>query len=95
MSVKALIRIIKHLDHPSLEMLRRTSQGLRDLPTGKHIRCTFLDLTVHYMDVGSTYEKIPCHKFPGLEGEDSHALEQTRLLLKKSKWVADTTRSSC
>jgi hypothetical protein len=37
MPVKALIRIIKHLDYPSLEMLRSTSQFFRDLPTDKHI----------------------------------------------------------
>ena len=84
----------QHLDHPSLEMLRRTSQGLRDLPTDRHIQYTFLDFTVYYLDVGSIYEKIPCRKFPGLESEDSHTLEQTGFPLKKCKWAAGATRSS-
>jgi hypothetical protein len=35
-------------------LLRRTSRGLRDLPTDKHIYYTFLDPTIHYMDAGST-----------------------------------------
>ena len=46
MPVKALIRIIKHLDYTSLEMLRSTSQFFRDLPTDKHIYDAFLGLSM-------------------------------------------------
>lgn len=72
MPVKALTRITKHLDYPSLEMHLSTSQFFRDLPTDKHIDDAFLDLTMHYMDVSSTYEKVPCHNCLRLVGEDSH-----------------------
>jgi len=41
---------------------------------------------MHYMDVGSTYEKVLCRNCPRLVGEDSHAQEQTRLPLKKCKY---------
>ena len=72
MPVKALTRIIKHLNYPSLEMHLSTSQFFRDLPTGKHIYDAFLDLTMHCMDVSNTYEKVPCHNSLRIVGENNH-----------------------
>jgi hypothetical protein len=40
---------------------------------------------MHYMDVGSTYEKVLCRNCPRLVGEDSHTQVQTGLPLKKCK----------
>jgi hypothetical protein len=40
---------------------------------------------MHYMDVGSTYEKVPCRNCLRLVGEDKLTQKQTGLPLKKCK----------